>query len=258
MSRAWKSCVQVGDGRCPGRARMWSRVAGILIVLCVVVVTAARGGPNANSKILFHVKQNPFTLNCRSPAVLVPCATIRVAGDLYPPLAGFAVLLVVDGSSSDGVGAMACGIEYDARPLSGVDIFTWSLCGDREAPVAGPNGMWPASLSSNLICWDTPHCERYEPGGPGSGVVANAGFLYLAAYSPDSLTLIPSPDSGVATVMSCQAEVDTVAGGNAVRIPSHLGIARFSMGGLEPGYNPCGLVTPVEASTWSQVKGLFR
>jgi hypothetical protein len=37
-----------------------------------------------------------------------------------------------------------------------------------------------------------------------------------------------------------------------------MGFACFSADGSTPGYNPCGLVTPVENVTWGRIKLLGR
>ena len=104
--------------------------------------------------------------------------------------------------------------------------------------------------------WDG--CRRSEPGGAGTGVITPAGYFYCATYSRDDLRLIPSSLTGVATVKSCSGIIDTVESTAAPRPVSHLGYARFSASGTELGYNPCGLNTPIEESTWGKIKASYR
>lgn len=143
---------------------------------------------------------------------------------------------------------------------SGGDIFSWSLCATIEFRSAGPNGLWPAAGSGNLITWDpASRCQRTEPGGFGSGVVATAGYSYCGAYSPDVLRVIPRPVDGQAKVADCSAVESLIGGvGYPTTVPSHLGIAQFSADGSVSGYNPCGVVTPVRVTTWSANKGMYH
>jgi hypothetical protein len=135
-----------------------------------------------------------------------------------------------------------------------VDVLAWTLCATLEFPSTG----WPASGGGNLVAWDTINsCQNYEPSGPGTGVVAAAGYFYLAAYSNDVMMLIPRPVDGLAKVADCLARETTIADVGVPRSPSHLGTARFSTGGGQ-GYNPCGFADPIRSTTWSGIKTLYE
>jgi hypothetical protein len=231
--------------------------AAVAVVLLGIALLSAPGmcGPNGNAKILVNVPRvdtNPcFHLTPR-------CDQMITSGSLYPPRLYYAFLMVTDGDNATGIMSVQCGVGYDPTPGSGVEVYSWILCADAQVPEAGANGPWPAPLSGNVIHWngDT-NCQQLEPGGPGTGVIAKAGFFYVAAYTPDNLSIVVHPTDGLAIVESCTAVVDTVAGGPVVRNPSPLGFARFSEGGTEPGYNPCGLGVPVRATTWGRIKATY-
>lgn len=229
---------------------------GAIVAAQLLTVNQSAAGPNDNAKVLIHIAQVDFSV-CSSPRVRPSCVGVRERGDLYPAI-HLAYLLVMDGNAEAGVGSVHCGISYDSAFQTGVDVFSWTLCGTSESPAAGVNGPWPSSGSSNTLQWNAAtNCQRFEPGGAGSGVVAAAGYFYLGAYTPDILAVIPAPSDGVATVQSCLGDVDIIEGGGIQRTPSHLGFARFSSGGAEPGYNPCGLNTPVEPTSWGRIKSLM-
>lgn len=212
-------------------------------------------GANANGKLLLHIVRGDF-ITCERPSSRPLCAGVGTAAALYPTtyLVG---LLAMDADPVTGVAAVEFGLQYAPATGAGVDVFSWQLCGDTEATVDGPHGPWPTAGSGNVILWnETTHCQRFVPAG-GTATVAVAGYIYCAAYTPDLLEVTPSPYSGLALIADCGAVIDTVEGGFVQRNPSHLGAVRFSSGGTEPGYNPCGLVTPVTATTWGTLKSHF-
>lgn len=217
------------------------------------------GGPNANAKILIHLADPTFQVSCSAAQAQPLCTEIKTNGRLYPSPGHWAFLLVTDGDGPAGVASVEMGLDYESGTNSGVHLISWTLCGNAETTVGGPNGAWPAPGSGNRITWSVPaQCQQFEPGGPGTGVVAAAGYFYVAAYTQDILGLVLNPNSGIAAVGSCSAEIDTVQGPDIVRTPSHLGNVRFSASGTEPGYNPYGLNTPVENTSWGQIKGMYR
>lgn len=250
MQRQFRSCGTRPGADIRATAR---RVALAALSILSVSPGLATAGAHANAKIVPHIVRGDF-VTCTHANARPLCVGVGTAAALYPAtyLIG---LLVMDADPTAGVAAAELGIRYASVTGTGVDVFSWQLCGDTEATVTGANGPWPAAGSGNVILWNqSTHCQRFVPAGGGTAV-ALAGYLYCAAYSPDLLEVTPSPYSGLALVADCAAVIDTVEGGFVHRDPSHLGAVRFSAGGQAAGYNPCGLVTPVTATTWSALKG---
>lgn len=209
----------------------------VLIFLASGTLSTAHAGPNANAKILLHLLA-PTTKNACTRAAAAPtCSEIVTAGALYPQ-AYFAYLLVTDADSTAGVAGVQCGISYNGAPSAGVEIYSWTNCATLEFS----SGGWPMSGSGNLITWDsTARCQRNQPGGPGTGVVAVAGYFYCAAYGSDTLRITIREVDGTARVASCAAIEDVLDSIQQPSTPSPLGFAVFSPGGTAAGYNPCGL-----------------
>jgi hypothetical protein len=221
-------------------------VAGLAVL---ALSTDSNAGPNANAKIQLHLLSPTTKSQCTRLSATPVCNAVVVQGTLYPTLY-YAYVLVTDGDATAGIAGLEFGITYNGNASQGVDIYGWTLCATLE--FQQPSPVWPSSGGGNLITWDsTNRCQVFEPGGAGTGVVADAGYFYLGAYSPDVLAITPRPVSGFAKVATCAAEEDVVAPGPS---PSHLGTAGF---GGQPGYNPCGLNTPIQPTTWSNVKSIY-
>jgi hypothetical protein len=225
-------------------------LASVLVagLATVALSTVSQAGPNANAKIQLHLLAPTTKSQCTRLSATPACNAVVVQGGLAPTYY-YAYVLVTDGNATAGIAGLEFGIQYNGSPNAGVDIFGWTLCATLE--FQQPSPVWPASGGGNLITWDsTNRCQVFEPGGPGTGVVANAGYFYLGAYTADILSITVRPVSGFAKVATCAAEEDIVTTGT----PSHLGSAGF---GGAPGYNPCGLITPVQPTTWSNVKSIY-
>lgn len=169
------------------------------------------------------------------------------------PVPCFAYLIVCNGLESAGVSGFECGITYPGGFSAGggsfpLNVFSWHLCADAEAPIG-----WPAPGGSNLITWQLENCQRQEsePDVPWS-VIAVAGYFYVAAYSETQMWITPRSDTGHARVFGCDGSVATIEG----QVPSRLGVAGF---GGAIGYNDCiaGIIPTVPA-TWGRVKTQFR
>lgn len=226
-------------------------IAPIVLALQVLVVPPSSAGPNANAKIVLHSARVDRP-QCGNPAASPPCSGIVAQGDLYPAV-HMLYVLVTDGDATAGLAGVQFGATYNDAPGQGVDVFIWTLCATLQFPEDG----WPASGTGNLVTWDPVHrCQRMEPGGAGTGVTAQVGFFYCAAYSADTLRIVPRPVDGAAKVASCAAFEDVVESAEVRPNPSHLGFAAFSPGGTAQGYNPCGLVTPVRSATWGRIKAM--
>jgi hypothetical protein len=227
-------------------------VAAVLVTL-ISPACKAFAGSNANAKILIHLTLVDKANICTHPAGHPGCASIVTAGRIQPYF--FCPLLVTDGDAVAGVGGLECGISYATPNNFYIDWFT---CASNEFPTDGVNGPWPQPLSSNRIVWDTStRCQRFEPAGAGTGVVAIAGSFYILPYSPGRVEITPSLASGLARVWDCSGTEDVVEGGSVIRDPSHLGYVSFSWNGATPGYSPCGLVTPVQTTTWGGIKAQY-
>src|SRR5512140_483452 len=177
---------------------------------------AAVAGPNSNATILLHLA-SPTTKSIGTRAEAHPaCADVVTHGSLYPQFY-FAYLLVADGDATAVIAGLACGISYGSGGSDrvGVDILSWSPCvaGQPQPPDYGPP-RWGDSGSGTIITWDyTNACQRSEPGGAGTGVVATAGYFYLTAYSDAVLSITPRPVDNLAQVASCSAGADTLERG---------------------------------------------
>lgn len=237
-----------------------SVLASGIFGLALASSSAVFAGPNEQAKIALHL--TPINgAGCDSPGAHPPCSAIRTNGVLYPALY-FAYLLVVDGNAAAGIGAMHCGVTYNAAAGSGMDVFSWTLCGDLELQRSG----WPYPGGGNTIAWDaTTRCQRIEPGGVNTGVVACAGYFYCGSKSSDVFSITPNPFTGIVFVRDCSAVYDTLDSPTAHRFPSALGFATFNPHGSPAGYNPCGLTTgvsgvpepSVQARTWSGIKHAY-
>jgi hypothetical protein len=221
------------------------------LLLALVPGTAHAFG-NADAKMLFHLASTTSSQVCTRTAASPACDDIDTSGGLYPNVY-FAYLLVADGSATEGVGGILAGIDYGSGPTDGVglDIFSWTICATIE--LAGNSPPWYQTGSANLISWDTgTRCQRNEPGGPGTGVVATAGYFYCTAYGPATLQIAPHrrraehPDELI--VANCANQNDLITD------PDNMGSVVFSASGTEEGHNPCLKVVAVQGTTWSRIK----
>lgn len=193
-------------------------------------------GVHSNAKILLHVATPTTKSSCSRPEATPACSDIVTEGILYPQCY-FAYVLVTDADATAGVAGVQFGVDYIASEAVGIDVFSWHLCADMQFP----SSTWPDSASGNLVTWNfQTRCQRSEPGGTGTGVVATAGYFYCSAYTPDVVRIIPRDSDGIASVGACDGEVDVVDDLFINYSPPHLGYVAFSTGALTAGYGPCG------------------
>ena len=229
-------------------------LASVLVagLATVALSTDSFAGANANAKIQLHLLSPTTKQQCTRLAATPACNGIITQGALYPTLY-YAYVLVTDGNAAAGVAGVQFGIAYTgpgATDGAGIDIYGWALCATLE--FQSPTPAWPNSGAGNLITWDAnTRCQRFVPVGndPANGVTSAAGYFYMAAYGPGTMAITPRPTDGVAKVADCSASEDIITG-----TPSHLGSLGF---GGQPGYNPCGLITPTVNTTWGSVKTIF-
>lgn len=212
--------------------------AAALVAALALVAGPASAGLNSNAKIFVHL--GPVVAKNACTQVPADCRDATVMGS--PASFYHAYICVGNQSDSVGVAGVQFGLTFNDSPSQGVDIFSWTRCATLDFPM--PNFPFLTN-SGNLVTWDRINdCQI----GPASAV---AGFLYLGAYTPDRLAIVPRPVDGTAKVADCNSAEEDLTG----QIPSALGFADFGTG---PGYNPCSTIVPVEAATWSGVKSLFR
>jgi len=145
---------------------------------------------------------------------------IVTPGDIYPSVAG-----------------VRWAIDYDGEPHRGVDVFSWTMCGDLEFPMAG----WPGPRWGNSLTWGD--CQTTPPGKLHAQAVAGAFYVY--AYSDDNFSVAPfygwvTDDHGnwvgwldpVLELASCNGEVLSVS------LDNGRSAVKFSAGGTT-GFNPC-------------------
>ncbi len=145
--------------------------------------------------------------------------------------------MVVARADSGGVAGASFGIAIDGEP----QIFGWGLCADEEFPSA----TWPVSGSGNRVIWDPDlNCQRslFEP----DGVHAIVGSFYIYSYGAGSVSVVSHPTSvpGVAMV-DCSAREAAMEPG--ARVDYETGA----------GFNPCLAPTPIQRTTWGEVKRLL-
>jgi hypothetical protein len=175
--------------------------------------------------LLVHLLAPTTKASCIRSAARPACNQVSVNGNLYPALY-FAHILVAEANATAGVSGASFGIEYGAP----IQIYDWVLCADSEMQGSG----WPASGSGNQVAWNSGNCQRFEPGGAGTGVVANAGYFYMAAYDVSRLSVTPVPGDSRAFVTSCEGIVDEIAVVDSCNY-NPFGSAGFG----EPGFQPC-------------------
>jgi hypothetical protein len=153
-------------------------------------------------------------------------------------------LLVCNGSDSLGVRGAEFGITYNPDPFGGLYGIGWNLCADQNFPEPG----WPSPDRGNTITWIPASCQiqNSEPFVPQT-VIAVMGSVDMITYDPDVLQIIPKPLSGRAEIADCNGAQESILGNS----PSHLGFSEWCLG---PGYNPCGLPTATEPTTWGRLK----
>lgn len=222
--------------------------AGGQALACTRRVALISSGHLDDAAVLLHLLPLTTRGACTRVEATPPCAGVQTAGQVYPQLY-FAYLLLHARITPGLVRGFSCGVQYEAAPNSGVDVFEWRLCADADAPTAG----WPGSGGGNRIVWNAEHSQGLEPGGAGTGVMAAGGYFYLAAYTPDVMRVTAHPGSGRATLLDALGnELDIPATG-----PSPFGTLAFSASGTLQGYVPCVAAVPAGTTTWGSIKAMF-
>jgi hypothetical protein len=225
-------------------------VALLFGCMALGLTSLAYAGNNSQASIVLHVAPYVQKNQCTSVGPLTN-ATIVTEATCDTTDAFTVYLLVCNGSGNEdpanpgtGVAGLQCGITYDGMVGAGVDVDSWTLCADLDFPDAN----WPNAGGGTTITWDpNTNCQiqNSEPYVPNT-VIAVAGAFNVFLNGPDVMAVIPRPVDGRAKVADCNAAEDDITG----KVPSQLGQAGFCL----TGYNPCGLPTPVENTTWGNIK----
>lgn len=218
----------------------------------------AFAGLNSNAKIQLHVGPKVAKAICEGG--WKTCNSIVTAGGLYPPNVYYTYLIVTDYDVAGGIAGGQCGIAY----TGGVKVFGWVFCAALQFQNDPPN-PWPSSGGGNLWTWDASStdplggCQKLH--GISNVPTAVAGYFYMGAYTPGTMSVTKRPADNRAKVASCANVEENVCGGGDLVAPcdgvSHLGSAAFNTS-QTGGYNPCGLVTAVQPSTWGGIKAIYH
>jgi hypothetical protein len=206
-------------------------LAGIALALSAGAATASHSPPPTSPpKLVLHAQSAPTGDAC-APGVLANCALVNPTVGLSTPGIGphYYVYLLALRGTGESIAGLEAALDYQGAPWGaatdghGIDIFEWTSCATAEFRADG----WPAAGSSNIIVWDRfSRCQ--------TGTMAVAGYFYVAAYSPDVLSLTPHVYSRKASVANCESSVTHLS-------TSDLGQVRFGGGA---GCNPCVAACP--------------
>ncbi len=210
-------------------------------VLAVALAGNASAFDNSQAGIALHVGSVTSKNACSLPGLKANTINYQEPSS-SPGRFYYTYLLVCNASDSTGIKGVECGIQYQ-NPT--IQVYNWNLCATLEFPSTG----WPNSGGGNLVTWNA--CQNTNTEGTRYTVIAVAGYFYMGAYGPSTMSVTPRPNSGFAKVADCSAREDDLT----LAFPSHLGVAGFAGQG---GYNPCGAPTPVQNSTWGAIKSLYN
>jgi hypothetical protein len=232
-----------------------------LLIGCLTMgfASVALAGQNADAGIALHVTKatTKATLCSGAPdwngkgardfkTKGVPCPTGVGEFDVW--------VVVCGGSDSVGVAGAEWGLEYDGAFGSGVDVNSWTRCGDLEFP----SGGYPAAGGGNLVTFEPGgNCQNTnaETGPMGvpvkKTVIAVLGILDVTVWGGDNLAVVARPVSGKLAVADCAAKEDLLSD------DTDAGTATFCAN--RPGYNPCiKKALAIESETWGGIKSKYE
>lgn len=212
--------------------------------------------PPADPTVLLHVGS---VVAPRDACSSVPAAPedVVTSGQANPDGSAlyFVYLLASPGNQTEPIGlsGLQAGIDYteSTLPTEGLKIFGWSCC----APTEYAADDWPGSRTGNTIVWGKEDCQP--------GPFAVAGYFYVGAYSPSTMSIVGWPGTGKVKTADCL--------GAEIVFLDTLGVAQIgwvSMGGAAKGTDSDGcnpLIetcsdegVPVQPVTWGRLKTLFQ
>jgi hypothetical protein len=199
------------------------------VLLLGLVPAAAAVGPNSDARLIVHLT-SPVSKNACALVTDPPdCFQIDASGQV--DIDSFAYVIISNVSSTGGLAAAQFGITYDGAPESGVDVFSWTSCGNLGYPSDG----WPAAGTGIRVTWISEGC--FHPPVVGGFAMAVVGYFSLTAYSPDEFGMARHPSDNQASVIDCSLfNEDVIELGTA----NPFGWATFSADGTALGSVPCG------------------
>jgi hypothetical protein len=135
-------------------------------------------------------------------------------------------------SSPAGIAGAVFGIAYNDAPSAGVDVQSWTTCGDLAFGSDTP--PWPASGSGMIVTWDRiANCQNSPAGGDlDGGVTAVLAVLDIDVYSSDFLSITRRESSPLKDFQIS----DCTGAAIALDYPAAAGKASFGTSGA---YDPC-------------------
>ena|GEM_PF-2136080 len=214
-----------------------TRLAFILVLLFAMPVQAAI------PRIVVHlVPSSPGNPQC-SQAPFPPCNEgenhLTVSGDVGTHYRLY--ILAVDqpasypGSGQAGISGAVFGIAYNGAPFAGVDVNSWTTCGDLAFGSDTP--PWPATGSGMIVTWDRiNNCQdQVAAGDLDGGVTAVLAVLDIDVYSNDVFSITRRESSPLKDFQIADCSAATVN----LEYPGSAGKAAFGMdGGLDPCHGP--------------------
>src|SRR5262245_30821713 len=215
----------------------------ILSGSCLQIAHASPTGPVIALHAKSHTTKGVTICSTWGPKE-IDCTEFTSAARTGVPYDVYVVGLNPSSPPREGVAGIRWSIDYDGEPHQGLDVFTWTACGDWELPWP----EWPQPKSGNTVVWTLDPdpalntCQRDQPGS--SGAQGLAGAFYVYAYSNDVFAVFPFYSRG------------TDGEGNPIQVPflqlgdctgrefnldfdTDRGAIRFSAEGSQIGFNPC-------------------
>ncbi len=157
-----------------------------------------------------------------------------------------------DPTQSFELAGMQLAIDYPptGTPGGGVNIVSWTSCGDLEFP----QDDWTEPGGGNTITWVTPENCQVED-------FAVAGVFYISAYTPGTLSVVPYDKTGKIKVANCRAaEMEIEVPMTQAGWVSFGGAGKGTdTDGCNPLLTPCNdEATPVRPTTWGRIKTQYR
>jgi hypothetical protein len=197
----------------------------LYFTLAVIVLQTpgiVNAGPHWGATFLVHLTA-PTSKNTCLQSDPPSCYEIQKRGLIDTYYFGYVILSNL--SPSAGVQGARFGITYDGATESGVEVSSWTSCGDYDFPWSG----WPAPGGGNAVTWSS--CQA-----PTADRMVIVGYFSVLAYGPDDLWVRPHPLDN-ASVLDCSGNEDVITMG----ITNPFGWATFSADGSSGGSSPCYL-----------------